>query len=188
MTDTKLDMVKNNDDELETTTADETDINDSLSNCSSDVELDFDKTNKILKAKLNDKVIDIRFNNNCKSKQEALNNLLVKYLSDIDNRRTRSIEYYNKVRDDEEFKHKNKEYKAKWFQVNKEKLRQEAFEKYKNDPEYRNRQIDKAKRAYAKRTADIPKMKRGRKPKQIIVDETPKERRPRGRPKIENKV
>ena len=58
MTGTKLDMVKNNDDELETTTADETDINDSLSNCSSDVELDFDKTNKILKAKLNDKVIE----------------------------------------------------------------------------------------------------------------------------------
>ena len=106
MTDTKLDMVKNNDDELETTTADETDINDSLSNCSSDVELDFDKTNKILKAKLNDKVIDIRFNNNCKSKQEALNNLLVKYLSDIDNRRTRSTEYYNKLKDDEEFKNK----------------------------------------------------------------------------------
>jgi len=31
-------------------------------------------------------------------------------------------------------------------------------------------------------------MKRGRKPKQIIVDETPKERKPRGRPKIEIKV
>ena len=69
MTDKKLDMAKNNDDELETTTADETDINDSLSNCSSDVELDFNKTKKILKAKCTNKVIDIRFHNNCESKQ-----------------------------------------------------------------------------------------------------------------------
>ena len=116
-----------------------------------------------------------------------LEELNEKSLSDIDNRRTRSIEYYNKVRNDDDFKHKIKEYKAKWFQVNKEKLRQEAFDKYKNDPEYRNRQIDKAKKAYAKRTEGIEKKKRGRKPKER-VDEIPKERRPRGRPKIDIKV
>ena len=151
------------------------------SNCSSDVELDYDKKHSILKAKLNDKVIDIKFDSYCKSKQEALNNLLVKYLSDIDSRRTRSIEYYRKFKDDDEYRQRLKSYKAKWFQLNKEKLRQEALDKYKNDEEYRQRLNDKNKRAYARRTEGIEKKKRGRKPKERD-DETPKERKNRGKP------
>ena len=86
------------------------------------------------------------------------------------------------MKGDEEFKTRLKEYKAKWFQANKDRLRKEATEKYQNDTDFRQRLNDKNKRSYAKRTQGVEKQKRGRKPKEIQA-ETPKERRPRGRPK-----
>lgn len=177
----KSTMAKLNQDDMETT-ADEQDYNEASSNCSSDVELDYDKTRKVLKAKINDKTIDIRISGDCKSKNEALNSLFLKYLSDIDMRRARSNDYYNKVKDNEEFKSRLKEYKGKWFQANKERLRNEATEKYKNDPDFRQRLNDKNKRSYARRTEGVEKQKRGRKPKETQT-ETTTERRPRGRPK-----
>ena len=97
----KSHMAKLNQDDMETT-ADEQDYNEASSNYSSDVELDYDKNHKVLKAKLNDRIIDIRIGGDCKSKNEALNNLFLKYLSDIETRRARSNCYYNKVKDDEE--------------------------------------------------------------------------------------
>ena len=171
-------------DEIDTTTADETDCNtDSASNMSSDIELDYDKKHNVLKAKYNDKIIDMRFNKECKSKEDALNIMLMKYLSNIQAHRKSASDYYKKMQENDELKQKIKDGKAKWFQDNKEKLRQQQVERYNTDLDYRQRVIDKNKRAYDKKTEGAEKQKRGRKPKLIEKnDNIEVAKRPRGRP------
>jgi len=65
-------------------------------------------------------VIGIKINSNCKSAQEALNSLVLKYLSDMDSIRSRSNEDYNQLKDDDDSRQRLKEYKANWLQANKE--------------------------------------------------------------------
>jgi hypothetical protein len=164
------------------TTADEKEgVVDSSSNNSSDVELDYDANHNILKAKYNDKIIDMRFNKDCKTKQEALNKMLLKYLASIETQRKRSAEYYKKIQGNGETKQNTKDAKAQWFQNNKERLRQQQADKYNNDHEYRQRVIDKTKRAYNKRTDGVEKQKRGRKPLDK-TDATELIKKRRGRP------
>jgi hypothetical protein len=167
------------------TTADEKGYGNEVSSNSSnsDVELDYDKKHRILKAKYNDKVIDVKFKENCKTMEDALNHMLIKYLSQIELQRKTSQAYCKRVKEDKELTMKVKECKAKWFQDNKERLREQQLNKYTNDDEFRQRIIDKNKRAYDKKTEGVEKKKRGRKtiPKPVPTD-TDIPRRPRGRP------
>ena len=175
-------MEKVIEEEIETT-ADEKDNHvDSASNVSSDVELDYDDKHNVLKAKYNDTIIDMRCNKGCKTKEDALNIMLMKYLSQIQSHRKSASEYYKKIQENDGLKQKTKEAKAKWFQDNKDKLRQHQLEKYNNDPEFRQRVIDKNKRAYDRKTEGVEKQKRGRKPLEKL-DNKAVEKKPRGRPK-----
>jgi hypothetical protein len=167
------------------TTADEKDNhveNPTNSNNSSDVEIDYDEKHSILKTKLNDRFIDIKFNKDCKTKEEALNIMLVKYLENIEAKRKSSASQYQKCQNDDDMKQRTKNTKAAWYQQNKEYLRQQQLDRYKNDPEFRQRVNDKNKRAYDKKNDGIEKQKRGRKQldKSHIIEI---EKNPRGRPK-----
>ena len=176
----KLPVVVYDDDDQ---TTDETDNHiDNLSHSNSDIELDYDKKHRILKTKINDKFIDIKFNKECKTKEEALNIMLIKYLEGIEAKRKNSASHYQKSQIDDDMKQRAKNTKATWYQQNKEYLRQQLLEKYQNDPEYRQRVNDKNKRAYDKKNDGIEKQKRGRKrlDKSHIIEI---EKNPRGRPK-----
>ena len=176
-------MAKLDDDDQ--TTADEKDNyieNSSNSNNSSDVELDYDKKHSVLKTKLNDRVIDIKFNNKCNTTEEALNIMLIRYIEGIEAKRKNSAFHYQKCQNDDGMKQRAKNTKAAWYQQNKESLRQQQLDKYQSDPEYRQRVNDKNKRAYDKTNDGIEKQKRGRKQldKSHIIEVT---KNPRGRPK-----
>ena len=75
-------MAKVEETEIDTTADEKGYGNENSSNRSnSDVELDYDEKHRILKAKYNDKVIDVRFKENCKTMEDALSHMLIKYLS-----------------------------------------------------------------------------------------------------------
>jgi hypothetical protein len=157
------------------TTADEKGYgNENSSNSSnSDVELDYDEKHRILKAKYNDKVIDVRFKENCKTMEDALNHMLIKYLSQIELQRKTSQAYCKRVKEDNELTMKVKECKAKWFQDNKERLREQQLNRYTNDDEFRQRIIDKNKRAYDKKTEGVEKKNEAGKSSQNQFQRTP---------------
>ena len=71
------------------------------------------KKHRILKTKLNDKIIDIKFNKDCETKEDALNIMLKKYIEHIDTRRKSSASHYQKCQNNEDMKQraqKNKGY------------------------------------------------------------------------------
>ena len=173
----ELIVITNNDDQI----TEKDNLCDNLSN--SDIELDYDKKHHILKTKLNDKIIDIKFNKDCKTKEEALNIMLIKYIENIDTRRKNSASNYQKYQNNDDTKQRIQNAKALWYQQNKEHLRQRQLNNYQNDPEYKQRVNDKNKRAYDKKNDGIEKQKRGRKrldKPQPIIDI---EKKTRGRPK-----
>ena len=181
-------MAKVQETDVDTTADEKGYVNEDSSNSSnSDVELDYDEKHRILKAKYNDKVIDVRFKENCKTKEDALNHMLIKYFSQIELQRKTSQAYCKRIKEDKQLTMKVKECKAKWFQDNKERLREQQLNRYTNDDEFRQRIIDKNKRAYDKKTEGVEKKKRGRKtiPKPVPTG-TDIPRRPRGRPAIKN--
>ena len=57
----------------------------SLSN--SNIELNYDTQHNILKTKINDKIIDIKFNKDCETKEKALYIMLIKYIKHIAKKR-----------------------------------------------------------------------------------------------------
>ena len=166
-------MAKVVEDEVETT-ADEAGYgNESSSNSSnSDVEFDYDTKHRILKVKFNDKVIE-RFKENCKTMEDALNHMLIKYLSQIELQRKTSQAYCQRVKEDKELPMKVKECKAKWFQDNKERLRERQLNRYNNDDEFRQQLIDKNTRAYDKKTEGVEKKNEGGKQSQDQFQQTP---------------
>ena len=179
-------MAKVEEAEIDTTADEKGYGNENSSNSSnSDIELDYDEKHRILKARYNDKVIDVRFKENCKTKEDALNHMLIKYLSQIELQRKTSQAYCKKMKEDKALTMKVRECKAKWFQDNKERLREQQSRRYNNDDEFRQRIIDKNKRAYDKKTEGVENKKRGRKliPKPVLTD-TDIPKRPRGRPTL----
>jgi len=157
------------------TTADENGFgNEDSSNSSNrELELDYDEKHRILKAKYNDKVIDVRFKENCKTMEDALNHMLIKYLSQIELQRKTSQAYCKRMKEDKELTMKVKECKAKWFQDNKERLREQQLNRYTNDDEFRQRIIDKNKRAYDKKTEGVEKKNEAGKSSQNQFQRTP---------------
>lgn len=129
------------------------------------VEFDYDNDHSMLKVKFDDKVIDIKVNKDVNNKEEAMNDIMMKYVKQLEVKRTNSAVYAKRMATDEQYQEKAKQYKSQWFQDNKERLKGEQLEKYKNVPEYRERINQKNKRAYERRTEGVEKQKRGRKPK-----------------------
>ena len=109
------------------------------------------KKHRILKTKLNDQIIDIKFNKDCQTKEEALNIMLKKYIENIEARRKTSALSYQKCQNNEDMKQRTQNAKALWYQQNKEYLRRKRIHNYKNDPEYKQQIADKNKRAYDKK-------------------------------------
>lgn len=114
-----------------------------------------------------------------------------KYLNNHEKQKIRSLNYYNKMKNDPEFLRKRREQKQIYYQNNKDKINEKRTEKYKNDEEYKQRKKDFDKKYYNTLTAFNVKNKRGRKPKinQEEATETTKQpRRGRGRPKKINTI
>jgi hypothetical protein len=167
-------MAKVEETEIDTTADEKGYGNENSSNSSnSDVELDYDEKHRILKAKYNDKVIDVRFKENCKTMEDALNHMLIKYLSQIELQRKTSQAYCKRMKEDKELTMKVRECKAKWFQENKERLREQQLNRYKNDDEFRQRIIDKNKRAYDKKQKVLRRKDEGGKSSQNQFQQTP---------------
>ena len=105
----------------------------------------------ILKTKINDKIIDIKFNKECQTKEEALCIMLIKYIKHIETRRKNNTSNYQKHQNNDDTKQRRQHTKALWYQNNKEHLRQKQLTNYHNDPDYKQRLNDKNKRAYDKK-------------------------------------
>jgi len=125
------------------------------------------------------------------TKTETINNdkllkLGERFLNDYEKQKKRSLNYYNKMKNDPDFLQKRREQKQLYYQNNKDKLNQYKYDKYKNDEHYKEKKREADRRYYNNKTAFNVKNKRGRKP-QFNQDETTetieKPRRSRGRPK-----
>jgi len=72
--------------------------------------------------------------------------------------------------------------KMEYYIKNKELINDKERDRYNANTEIRERKKEKSNLYYHNKFDAVPKMKRGRKPKPIDPDETPKIIRPRGRP------
>ena len=72
--------------------------------------------------------------------------------------------------------------KMEYYIKNKELINDKERDMYNANTEIRERKKEKSNLYYHNKFDAVPKMKRGRKPKPIDPDETPKIIRPRGRP------
>ena len=106
-----------------------------------------------------------------------------KYLTLSALQRKRAYNYYVKMKDTEEFKNRMHTTKQLYYQRHKDEIREKERYRYSNDEDYHIKVRERARQKYLEQTADIPKNKRGRKPKPIdeSVVSIPK---PRGRPPI----
>jgi hypothetical protein len=73
-------------------------------------------------------------------------------------------------------------HKMNYYIKNKEIIRERARTRYNTVTEARENKKELSNLYYHNKFDNVPKMKRGRKPKLIDADETPKIIRPRGRP------
>jgi|DEB0MinimDraft_10_1074344.scaffolds.fasta_scaffold84971_2 hypothetical protein len=128
---------------------------------------------------------------NTNTKTKTINNdkllkLGERFLNDYEKQKIRSLNYYNKMKNDPDFLQKRREQKQLYYQNNKDKINQHKYDRYKNDEQYKEKKREADRRYYNNITAFNVKNKRGRKPK-FNQDETTelneKPRRGRGRPK-----
>lgn len=106
-----------------------------------------------------------------------------KYLTLSALQRTRAYNYYIKKKDTDEFKNRIHTIKQLYYQRHKEEIREKERDRYSNDENYHTKVRERARQKYLEKTEDVPKKKRGRKPKPVdeSVVTIPK---PRGRPPI----
>ena len=106
-----------------------------------------------------------------------------KYLTLSALQRTRAYNYYTKMKDADEFKNRIHTVKQVYYQRHKDEIREKEKHRYSNDENYHTKVRERARQKYLEKTEDIPKKKRGRKPKPVdeSVVSIPK---PRGRPFI----
>ena len=107
-----------------------------------------------------------------------------KYSDAAQLQRQRAYNYYLKVKDTADYNEKVKIRKHEYYINNKELLKQKERIRYKTNVEYHDKLRARAKALYRLKTADIPKLRRGRKPKpkDEVIDEKPLPK-PKGRPK-----
>ena len=106
-----------------------------------------------------------------------------KYLTLSALQRKRAYNYYVKMKDTDEFKNRIHTTKQVYYERHKDEIREKERYKYAHDEDYHIKIRERARQKYLEKNADIPKNKRGRKPKPFdeSVVSIP---RPRGRPPI----
>ena len=90
--------------------------------------------------------------------------------------------HMEKLKLDEEAMDKIRMQKMEYYIKNKELIKDKERDRYNANTETRERKKEKSNLYYHNKFDNVPKLKRGRKPKLIDADETPKIIRPRGRP------
>ena len=126
-------------------------------------------------------------------KAETINNdkllkMGEKYLNNYEKQKIRSLNYYNKMKNDPDFLQKRREKKQIYYQNNKDKIYQYKLDKYQNDEDYKEKKKEADRRYYNNKTAFNVKQKRGRKPKikenqSETTEQNEKQQRGRGRPR-----
>ena len=106
------------------------------------------------------------------------------YLDTAQLQRQRAYNYYLKVKYNADYKEKVKIRKREYYINNKDLLTQKERNKYRNNVEYHDKLRARAKALYKLKTADIPKLRRVRKPQpqDEDIDDKPSPK-PKGRPK-----
>ena len=94
--------------------------------------------------------------------------------------------YMEKLKLNDDAMEKIRMQKTSYYIKNKELLKDKEGERYNDNNETRERKKEKSNLYYHNKFDNIPKLKRGRKPKPIDPDEKPKIIRPRGRPPIKH--
>jgi hypothetical protein len=97
--------------------------------------------------------------------ENVIKALAEKHLDSMKLQRMRSYTYYLKMKDDHEYREKERLRKNLYYQQNKEFINEKDRERYHNDIEYHVKVREQAKARYKKNTENKPKLKRGRKPK-----------------------
>ena len=115
--------------------------------------------------------------------EQKLIELGKKHIAQTQLQRQRAYQYYLRVKDSPDYKEKVKLRKHEYYINNKELLRVKERFRYQNNVEYHDRVRARARELYKEHTKDIPKQKRGRKPKpkdEASGETTPP--KPKGRP------
>ena len=108
-----------------------------------------------------------------------------KYIQMRDSQRERAYNYYVKMKDNEDFKERLKANKQSYYQKHKDSIREKERTKYINNTEYHDKIRERAKQKYLEKSVDIPKTKRGRKPKPVDENNISIPKR-RGRPSLKD--
>ena len=90
--------------------------------------------------------------------------------------------HMEKLKQDEEAMIKIRKQKMEYYNNNKELINEKERERYNTNKEIQEQKKEKSRLYYHNKFDDVPKMKRGRKPKPINLDDELPIRRPRGRP------
>ena len=90
--------------------------------------------------------------------------------------------YMDKLKQDECAMNKISMQKMDYYIKNKELIRERERDRYNYNTEARERKKEKSNLYYHNKFDNVPKMRRGRPPKPIDINEPPKIIRPRGRP------
>ena len=90
--------------------------------------------------------------------------------------------YMDKIKQDESAMDKIRMQKMDYYIKNKELIREKERARYNENTEARERKKEKSNLYYHIKFDNVPKMTRGRPPKPIDINATPKIIRPRGRP------
>ena len=90
--------------------------------------------------------------------------------------------YMDKIKQDDSAMDKIRMQKMDYYIKNKELIREKERARYNENTEARERKKEKSNLYYHIKFDNVPKMTRGRPPKPIDINATPKIIRPRGRP------
>jgi len=91
---------------------------------------------------------------------------------------------YKRIKDNDEIMNRIRTQKKEYYANNRHKINEKNRSKYNAKLKFNERKKEQSRVNYHNKYDDVPKMKRGRKKKEINPDEPPKVVRPRGRPKI----
>ena len=130
---------------------------------------------------LHDKIVSNQLTDDDKFK---LKNILEHVSRQREIKSINSKKYYERIKDDDEIMNRIRKQKLEYYTNNRDKLNEKDRIKYHENLEFKERKKEQSRVNYHKTNDDVPKMKRGRKKKEINPDEPPKVVRPRGRPKI----
>ena len=130
---------------------------------------------------LHDKIVSNQLTDDDKFK---LQNILEHVSRQRETKSINSKKYYERIKDDDEIMNRIRQQKMVYYTNNRDQINEKDRVKCNEKLEFKERKKEQSRVNYHKNNDDVPKMKRGRKKKEINPDEPPKVVRPRGRPKI----